>query len=159
MTSRGWSQRRGAIGSRSDVVRVTADTHILVAGLTFPESDPHTLLELARAGAIDLAFSDVILDQLADVLVRKFEWPDPDVQEARRQFGLFARRVVPTEVVHAVADDPDDNAILECTVAAGSEYIVSGDRHLLQLGAFRSIRVLKVADFLEVLRQRTGRAL
>ena len=138
------------------MVRVTVDTHILVSGLTFPEGNPRKLLELARAGEIDLAFSDVILDQLADVLVRKFEWPNPDVPEVRRQFGLFARRVVPTQVIHAVADDPDDNAILECTVAAGSEYIVSGDRHLLQLGAFRSIRVLKVADFLEVLRQREG---
>jgi putative PIN family toxin of toxin-antitoxin system len=136
------------------VVRVTADTHILVSGLTFPEGDPRTLLELARAGAIDLACSDVILDGVADVLVRKFEWPDPDVQEARRQFGLFARRVVPTQAVHAVTDDPDDNAILECAVAASAEYIVSGDRHLLQLGAFRGIRVLKVADFLEILRQR-----
>ena len=133
------------------MVRVTADTHILVSGLTFPESHPHTLLELARAAAIELAFSDVILDQLADVLVRTFEWPDPDVQEARRQFGLFARRVVPTHVIHAVADDSDDNAILECTVAAGSEYIVSGDRHLLQLGSFRGMRLLKAAAFLEIL--------
>ena len=135
------------------MVRVTADTNILVSGLTFPEGNPHKLLELARAGAIDLAVSDAILDGLADVLARKFGWPEPDVLEARRQFGLFARRVVPTEVVHAVTDDLDDNAILECAIAAGSEYVVSGDRHLLQLGTFRSVPVLKVAASLEVVRQ------
>jgi putative PIN family toxin of toxin-antitoxin system len=139
------------------VVRVTADTNILVSGLTFPEGNPRKLLELARAGAIDLAVSDAILDELADDLVRKFDWSDADVREARRQFGLFARRVVPTEVLHAVSDDPDDNAILECAVAACSEYVVSGDRHLLQLGTFRSVPVLKVAGFLEIMRQGTGR--
>jgi uncharacterized protein len=140
-------------GITADVIRVTADPNILVSGLTFPEGSPHQLLELARAGEIDLAVSDTILDELADVLVRKFNWPDTEVQEARRQFGLFARHIAPAEVLHAVTDDPDDNAVLECAAAAGSKYIVSGDRHLLQLGSFRSVPVLKVASFLEIARQ------
>jgi uncharacterized protein len=141
------------------VIRVAADTNILVSGLTFRDSNPYRLLELARAGEIDVAVSDAILDELADVLVRTFDWPDADVQEVKRQFGLFARHVAPVEVLHAVTDDPDDNAILECAVAAGCAYIVSGDRHVLQLGSFRSVPVLKVADFLEIVRPGTGRGL
>jgi putative PIN family toxin of toxin-antitoxin system len=132
------------------VIRVTADTNILVSALTFADGAPRTLLELARTGEIDLAVSGAILDELADVMVRKFDWPDVDVQEARRQFALFARHVAPADVVHAVTDDPDDNAVLECAAAAGSAYIVSGDRHLLQLGSFRGVRVLKAADFLAI---------
>ena len=62
----------------------------------------------------------------------------------------FTRPVTPVDVVRAVADDPDDNAVLECAAAGGSAYIVSGDRHLLQLGSFRGMRVLKVAAFLEI---------
>jgi putative PIN family toxin of toxin-antitoxin system len=133
------------------VIRVTADINSLVSALTFPNGSPRRLLELARTGEIELAVSDAILDELADVMVRKFDWPDVDVREARRQFGLFARHVAPADAVHAVADDPDDNAILECAATAGSDYIVSGDRHLLQLGSFRGVRLLKAADVLAIL--------
>ena len=41
-----------------------------------------------------------------------------------------------------------DNRILECAVAAGSDYIVSGDKDLLRLGSYDAIRILNVADFL-----------
>ena len=60
---------------------------------------------------------------------------------------------MPTETVTAVVSDPDDNSILECSLAAGSHYVVSGDRHLLQMGGFRGVRILKAADFLEIFEQ------
>ncbi len=47
-------------------------------------------------------------------------------------------------------DDPDDNRILECASAAGSDYIVSGDKDLLRLGTYDSMRILNVSDFLEL---------
>ena len=140
------------------MIRVTADTQILVSGLTFPTGHSHEFLVLARRGEIELAISDAILDEIADVLVRAFNWPDRDIQEARRQLGLFAHHVAPVEAIHAVIGDPDDNAVLECAVAAASTFIVSGDRHLLQLGTFRSVPVLKVSAFLEVFQERNGPA-
>ena len=138
------------------MLRITADTNVLVSGLTFPDGNPHKILNLARAGEIELAVSDVILDELADMLARTFDWPESDVIEARRQIGLFTRHVTPTETVTAVVSDPDDNSILECSLAAGSQYIVSGDRHLLQMGGFRGVRILKAADFLEIFEQQRG---
>src|SRR3954454_22911546 len=151
--SLGSSPRLAANDTPADVIRVTADTQVIVSGLTFPEGHPHEFLELERTGEIELAVSNAILDEIADVLVRTFNWPDSDIQEARRQFGLFTRHVAPFEPFHAVTVDPDDNAILECAVAAASTYIVSGDRHLLQLGAFRGVPVLKVSAFLDVFQQ------
>jgi uncharacterized protein len=138
-------------------VLVVADTNILVSGLNFPAGKPNQLLELARAGEIDLAISDAILDETADVLARKFDWPDADVREMRRQFGLFARKVFPEEKLNAVPADPDDNAILECASTAGADYMISGDHHLLELGKFREIPIVKVAEFLEMLKRGRGR--
>ena len=149
---RAWS-RKPAPNVAASVLRITADTNVLVSGLTFPDGNPNKILNLARAGEIELALSDVILDELADVLARKFDWPESDVIEARRQIGLFTRHVMPTETVTAVVSDPDDNSILECSLAAGSHYVVSGDRHLLQMGGFRGVRILKAADFLEIFEQ------
>ena len=67
------------------MIGVAADINTFVSGLSFPDGAPRQLLELARAGEVDLAVSDVILDELADVLIREFDWPETDVQEARRQ--------------------------------------------------------------------------
>ena len=139
-------------------MRVTADTNILVSALNFPGSRPYQLLELARSGAIDLAISGHILDELEDVLRRKFNWPDGDIREMRRQFRMFAQYVVNPDAVEVITADPDDNRILEA--AAGSDYIVSGDHHLLDLGHFRNIPIVTVAEFIEIFeRQRGGPAL
>ena len=47
---------------------------------------------------------------------------------------------------------PPDNRILECTAAAKSEYIVSGDDDLLRLQRYGNVRILKVAEFLDIAR-------
>ena len=142
---------KSAATDAADMIRLTADTSVIVSALTFPGSKPNRLLELARGAEIELAVSHPTLDEVAAVLTRKFDWPASDIIEARQQLERFANCVTPTERVTAVADDPDDNAALECALAAGSVYIVSGDRHLLQMGSFRGIRILKAAEFLELI--------
>ena len=57
--------------------------------------------------------------------------------------------VTPTESLNVVTEDPDDDRILECAVASGSDVIVTGDNDLLRLRAYQSIRIMKTADFLQ----------
>jgi predicted nucleic acid-binding protein len=49
-----------------------------------------------------------------------------------------------------ITHDPPDNRVLECAVEAGSRFIISGDDDLLRLGTYEGIRILKVAEFLEL---------
>ena len=44
--------------------------------------------------------------------------------------------------------DPTDNRVLEAAQEGDAEVIVSGDRHLLRLGAWEGIQIVKPADFL-----------
>lgn len=110
--------------------------------------NPYAFLQLARAGKIRLAVSDAILDEVAEVLQRKFGWPKEDLIEARRQIELFTEKVKPSVSLQVVKADPDDDRIVECATSANSKYIVSGDKHLLNMGQHDSIRMLNVADFL-----------
>ncbi len=62
--------------------------------------------------------------------------------------------VVPgeVEVENVIPEDPADERVLACAVEAGADGIVSGDRHLLDLGGgYRGIRILTVREFLEEL--------
>jgi predicted nucleic acid-binding protein len=54
--------------------------------------------------------------------------------------------------VAAITDDPDDNRILEAALAAKADAIVSGDKHLLDLGTWNGIPILSLADFLSRLK-------
>jgi len=47
-----------------------------------------------------------------------------------------------------VATDPDDDVFLRCAEVAEATYVVSGDRHLLELKAYANIPIVTVRDFL-----------
>ena len=68
----------------------------------------------------------------------------------------MARTVTPAVQLDIIKEDPPDNRILECAVAAGSDYLVTGDKDLLRLGRYDSIRILTVSEFLRLLLERPG---
>ena len=128
--------------------RVTADSNVLVSALRYG-GKPLALLNLAQDGQIELALSDDILAETLRVLARpKFGWTPKPVAEAGTFLRAITTRVSPAETLDIVKADPTDNKVLECAVAAGSEVIVSGDAHLLSLGEFRGVKIMRVADFL-----------
>jgi putative PIN family toxin of toxin-antitoxin system len=128
-------------------VRVTLDTNIFVSALQFG-GKPMQLLQMGLEGELDIAISQPILDETLRVLREKFGWADDDLRDAEAAISAATYRVAPTETLDVVEADPTDNRIVECAVASTSETIVSGDRHLLALGQFRGISVLRVGDFL-----------
>jgi predicted nucleic acid-binding protein len=54
-------------------------------------------------------------------------------------------------VIDVIADDPDDNRILECAVEGNADVIVSGDRALLRLNSYQGIPIVRPVDFLRTL--------
>ena len=94
-------------------------------------------------------FSPSIRAEVERILVEKFGWSAEEVQTGTRTLWSFGNRVDPTIALDVIADDPDDDRILECALAAHADAIVSGDHHLLQLNSFQSIPVMSPRQFLE----------
>jgi predicted nucleic acid-binding protein len=44
--------------------------------------------------------------------------------------------------LHVINEDAEDNKILECALAARADIIVSGNKHLLNLGTYKKTRIL-----------------
>jgi uncharacterized protein len=130
------------------VPRVVADTNIYISALNF-SGTADEVLALGRAGLIEVYISPAILDEVAGVLARKFGWSAPRVREAKQAVGSFTVLVHPTEPVHVVREDEADNRILECALAAEAGTIITGDRHLLQLGRFLGTRIATPRQFLD----------
>ena len=127
---------------------VTADSNIFISAFNFG-GNPGRLIDMARHGQIELAVSGPIVNEIARILAEKFSWIPEDVADARRRISGFTKLVYSTETLDVVKADPTDNRLLECAVAAGSDVLVTGDKHLLALGNFRGIDVMTVSDFLQ----------
>ena len=127
--------------------RVTPDSNILISALMFG-GKPLRLLEMALEGDVRLCISDAILAETLRVLRDKFGHTAEQLTEAEGYIAACSERVVPTHVLDVVKSDPDDNRVLECALAAGSEVVVSGDSDLLQLGSHEGIRIMKISEFL-----------
>ena len=134
------------------MIEVTADTNIYISGLIFA-GPPRRFIQKAQAGRFRLAISDALLEELTRILRAKFAWSNEEIREAVTLLSACTVRVQPGERLDIVDADPDDNRVLECAVAAGSRFIVTEDGDLLRLGAYTGIRILKVADFLELIRE------
>jgi len=63
---------------------------------------------------------------------------------------MFTLPINPLQKISAIEADPDDDKFIECAVAAKAGYIVSGDKHLLNLKNYQGIQIMKAAKFLEV---------
>lgn len=119
------------------MLEATPDTNILVSGLVFRRGKPAQLLKLGITGETDLIVSEAILDEMVEVLQRKFQATAEDVEEAKAIIRDAARVITPKVELNVIKDDPDDNLVLECAVSAGSDYIVTGDKDLLRLKRLR----------------------
>jgi len=138
------------------VIRVTADSNIYVSALHFG-GPPDKFLDLARARVIHLTISDDILAEVTRVLRGKFGWSEEALSMAQARIADFTVRVAPARKLDAVREDPSDNRILECAVEGKSNYLVTRDNHLLKLKSFGATRMIKVADFLNVVRAAASR--
>ena len=129
------------------MISVTLDSNIYVSALQFGGIGVR-LIGMARSGAIRMDISEAILAETIGVLRDKFGWDGYRLHFARLDLRKFAHIVVPTQTLN-VTDDPDDNRILECAIAAGSDYIVTYDKDLLRLGEYAGIKIVRAVDFLQ----------
>ncbi|WP_429634742.1 putative toxin-antitoxin system toxin component, PIN family [Tunturiibacter psychrotolerans] len=135
------------------MLRVTADTNVIISALNF-SGNPARILDMAEEGSIRLVVSDDILDEVERVLRRpKCGWPQERIDDAIRQISGFTEHVQPTQRIDVVTEDPTDNRILECAIAGRSQYLVSGDKHLLKVGQFQGVRIITPAEFVEMMTQ------
>jgi putative PIN family toxin of toxin-antitoxin system len=135
-------------------MRVVADSNIYVSALVFG-GKPEAFLRAAESGRCKLFISEVILSEIAEVLVRKFVWERERVSGALERIRAAAFLTLPTAAISA-CEDPDDDRILEAAVGASAQCIVSGDRHLLRMQQFWGIEIIPVTNFLGRLDEAIG---
>lgn len=65
------------------------------------------------------------------------------------QLEAYAERVAVVGKSGWVRQDPDDDKFIDTALSGGASIIVSGDRHLLALGAVDGIEIMTARPFLD----------
>jgi putative PIN family toxin of toxin-antitoxin system len=135
-----------------EVIRVVLDTNVLVSGLLF-RGPPGKLVDLWKTKRIQPLMSREMLDEFLRVLA----YPKFELSEEEIHYLLYVELLPYTEMIDVrpgpvlIARDPSDDMFLRCALTARVKYIISGDRHLLNLKTRRSIKILPPAEFLSSL--------
>ena len=109
-------------------MRVILDTNILVSGFLW-SGPSRQILDVARQGEIQLFTTQVLFDELANVLRRdkfatRLKRADVSSNTLVTGFKALANLIEPQNIPPTILDDPDDDAVLACAIAAKAQAII-----------------------------------
>lgn len=128
------------------------DVNAVVSAALKAESIPEQALRLARDQA-QIYLSSPVFTEIEEVLNRRKFLKSISLERRFYILGLLTGRgrfIIPSERV-SVCRDPGDDMYLELALAANADFLVSGDNDLLALGSWRGIRIVRPADFIQLL--------
>ena len=126
-------------------MKLLLDTNVLVAALVARGTCSDLLEHCVRHHVV--VSCQPLLDELRDVLTRKFRQRAADVRATVRLFEDTFTLVAPVPLEAPVCRDTDDDVVSATARAGECAAIVTGDQDLLILDPFRAIRVLAPSAF------------
>lgn len=140
-------------------MRVVLDSNVFVSALISAKGAPASIIERWLDGDFDVLVSQAIIEEILRVTAYEKLQTYARLRETRLEFVTLVSEqaiwVEPSETLDVVVDDESDNRYVECAVAGGAQYIVSGDSHLLDVGDYRGIRCVSPAEFVALMESET----
>jgi putative PIN family toxin of toxin-antitoxin system len=128
-------------------VRVVFDSNIYISALTLPGGQAEKSLFRILDGTDTLLISKPILDEVLSILARKFSHDRDELSHVAVTLTEMAEVVKPGHAIKVLVDDPD-NRILECAEEGDADYIVMGDKAMLNLKQHRGVRIIPLREYL-----------
>ena len=139
-----------------EIMRIVLDTSVLVAAARSRNGASYQLVSMLPSSRFNFALTIALYTEWQAVLTRPEHIPPGVSVEGVQEYLRYLVSLAHHQDVHFLwrpfLHDPDDDMVLECAVASGSQYIVTHN-----VKDFRRVPELKVqaitpADFLTLLR-------
>jgi putative PIN family toxin of toxin-antitoxin system len=136
------------------MLKIVLDTNVLISGIITSHGPAAKIIEAVQAGRLILCTSANLLQEFSEVILR------PKMLRKYSELGIHADALldylranailvsgIPTQAV--IAADPDDDYVIACAIDGEADYIISGDRHLLELESLNKILIVSPREFVE----------
>jgi putative PIN family toxin of toxin-antitoxin system len=137
-------------------MKVVLDANIYASSMMNTLGNPKRIMVQWEQRDFDIVISESIIDEIGRVLrypriVKRHKQDEKSIQYFLELLAGEAVIVKPAESIAVIKEDESDNRYLECAIEAKAHYIISGDKHLLNLGEYRGIIILPPAAFVALL--------
>lgn len=129
--------------------KVVLDTNALLISIP-TKSFYRPIFDALINGTFDLAISNEILSEYAEIIERK---ANAFVADNICELLLTLKNVHKSDVFfkwNLISSDPDDNKFTDCAIASRSDFIVTNDRHFSDLKEhdFPVVEIIDIDQFL-----------
>jgi putative PIN family toxin of toxin-antitoxin system len=140
------------------MLRIVIDTNVLVSSVISKKGAPAQLMDAWSDHVFDIVVSDAIIREVERVLL------EPHLKQV---FNITEKRItrlvemlsedgilVPgTADMHgSIPSDPTDEMFLAAAIDGNAEILVSGDKHLLDLGFYSGVVIITPRQLLDRLK-------
>ncbi|MEI7900043.1 MAG: putative toxin-antitoxin system toxin component, PIN family [bacterium] len=124
---------------------IVLDTNVLIAAF-IARGTCSELLEYCVVHH-EVVLSAAILDELCEVLTRKFRFLPEEARQVARLLKSRVRIVDPKPLTTPLCRDPDDDRILAAALSAQCRAIITGDKDLTDLRQVDGIVIMTPSEF------------
>jgi putative PIN family toxin of toxin-antitoxin system len=129
-------------------MRLLLDTNILVSSVIANGSAKqfftYCLLEHT------VITSEFILKEFQRTLKNKFQIDDVTLSVSDNYFRSQLIIAHPLEIPKAVILDPDDDNIIAAAIAGKCDYIITGDKALLEVKKYENVKIVSMQEFRQI---------
>lgn len=128
--------------------RIVLDTNVTISAF-FWRGYPRTVYDLVKKGEIILLSSLRIEEEFIRVLAyTRFGLNSTEILPIVNTLRRYVHFIEAKSEVDIVKKDSTDNIFLECALDGKADYIISGDHHLLNIGSYKGVQIVRAKDFL-----------
>ena len=137
--------------------RVVIDTSVFISALLFDGAAGQLVDFWQQGKIIFLVSGEVLKEYIAVLSYPKFKLIKEEIKSlVESEVIPFFEPVNVTTKVEIITIDPADNKFLELAEDGKADFILSSDKHLLDLKSYKDFRIIPVEEFLRKFSENSG---
>lgn len=132
-------------------MKAVLDTNVFLSGIHWVGASHEVLREWFK-GTFVLVSSPQINEELfAQFRDFKIQMPMEEILWWESLIMEKSILVMPKRKINLIKKDSDDNKFIEVAIESNADYIVTQDKHLLEIREYKGIKILTPQEFLELI--------
>ena len=131
-------------------MKIVIDSNIFISSF-FWGGYPREVFERVINGLDELYITDEIIKEITSVMnSSKFITNSNEVEDYIKIIEKYSKKIISKNVLESTSRDKDDDKILQCGLDGGVDFIVTGDKDLLVLIEYETIKIMRPKEYLEI---------
>ncbi len=129
-------------------MKAIIDTNVFISGILFG-GNPEKIINLWLKNKFTLCLSPQLKAEIFTKLENRFSYPEKDLQILATVLDTKSLKFVPKTTLNICAD-PKDNFLFELAEESKADFIISGDKKVLEIKKYKNTKVISPKFFLDV---------